>query len=379
MHVDHLSASSVKLYLACPAQWRARYVHKGTGMSGEAANRGTVFHLALERLVNSGDHLGSSPYPRLVELWVEAHGEVIGGLLPLEAMEATNALLRKWCERQDWDDREVISTEQRTEFMLHDAANPVPFVYIIDRLDRTHAGIEVIDYKSGRFMLNHDGLRNELQALSYATAVWLQHPDQRRYWVTFDYLQGDPIGVAFTPYQCEAHYEFLCKVADRIAADDGEEERLNSMCRFCDRKHSCQALKNHMGGGGYLGLDQPELVSKRVELAHAATAIKTALEEIDGVLVPIFEKDDTLETLTGFDPDHKITLASTSRRFVDMEIVQQHLSDADLASYGKLGVKDLEVIISEKALGAGWDAQKIAGLRKAIQLGRTRAAIKVVE
>ena len=262
MDAHHLSASSVKAFLACPAQWRARYVNASGDMSGEAATRGTTFHLALERFVQEGRHLDPDGFGHLQGHWSQAWDEVMRQ--PRGGVEYLNGglLLQQWWERQNWDDRQVISTERRTEFMLADAKKPIPFVYIIDRLDETPSGIEVFDYKSGRFMLNHDGLRNDLQAISYATAVWLEHPDQRRYWVTFDYLQGDPIGVAFGPDQCEAHYRFLCDVADEIADSDGDEERLNSQCRFCDRKFSCKALASHMNAGGYLILDNPALVDK---------------------------------------------------------------------------------------------------------------------
>ena len=62
-----------------------------------------------------------------------------------------------------------------------------------------------------------------------------------------------------------------------------------------------------------------------------------------------------------------------------MAIVREHLTDQDLVGYATLGVKELEAIITEKVLGEGWSEEKALRLKKAIQPGRTRAAIRIVD
>ena len=52
------------------------------------------------------------------------------------------------------------------------------------------------------------------------------------------------------------------------------------------------------------------------------------------------------------------TLGSSSRRYVDMAIVREHLTDEDLAGYATLGVKELEAIITEKVLGEGLERRE---------------------
>lgn len=53
--VEHLSASSVNMFLRCPRQWQLKYVHKVEGPTTEPLLMGSAVHLALSRVLKGED------------------------------------------------------------------------------------------------------------------------------------------------------------------------------------------------------------------------------------------------------------------------------------------------------------------------------------
>lgn len=377
MKLTHLSASSLKVWFACNDQWVDRYVNRNRGSStNEAAEFGSKIHDALEEHVKSGDYQAPDSWERLRSRWADlSHGNIADKLTTIG-----EELLAHWHDRQDWSEREVVSTEQKWTFPILHRYGETEFQFIIDRVDRVNGRLEVVDYKSGNFMLGHDEMKTDIQALSYGTAAWIEVPDQPIYWVTFDYLRDMEIGVGFRPSELEAFYDKLVRTAEQIIEMDQElvVPTLNPGCRFCHKKIQCDKLSSVAAPYvAITGMDQGALARKRIDLAHAKPALEALIKEIDAELIPIFEADDTLEHIVAsVDPFRGVTLANRNQRYVDMDAVRMALADDEIASFAKLGVKEVE----ELARQANEDGQPIRAeaLKKALKKGKSRASIKPV-
>ena len=384
MKLSHLSASSLKTWLACPMQWFDRYGNGFRGQSNDAADLGSLVHDVLEGHVKDGDHLAADSWDRLYARWHNAcdlkRNQSAVGDGRYEGMK----MLQTWHNRQDWDGIQVVSTETEYSFPLKTKYGEVPFVYIIDRVDRRKQRFEVIDYKSGRFQLNHDQLRQDPQALSYATAMWLEVPEQPLYHVTFDYLRDQPIGVGFRAEDCKDWYAQLVAWAEQIIETDeaDAEERINAGCRFCHRKLGCETV-TRLGDASALTMATEDLVGKRVELEFGVKALQQAIKEIDSTLIASFEDDDTLPALwskktTGAGKKLGVMLgAGKGRRSVDMAAVHAIVDDSDLLDYAKLNLADLNELADQFEA----DGDPITGdkLRRATRRTRSKASIKVIE
>lgn len=150
----HLSPSSASMFAQCPRRWRFRYVEREPDPPGAAALAGTLVHRVLERL------LGEPPPHREVERaralageeWPAhaEHPDVVRMGFDADAARAHKwkvwqAIAGLW-QLEDPRQVDVVATEQRVKVEL----DGVPFVGVIDRVDRTRLGTVVTDYKSGR-------------------------------------------------------------------------------------------------------------------------------------------------------------------------------------------------------------------------------------
>lgn len=298
MLLESLSATSVKTFLSCESRWAATYSGERRRTSSDAADLGSACHLALEKMLV----LDRKEWclRNLEVLFVEAIDEVVGhGKIP-KWLEEGMGILRTWWDRQDWDDwaeREIISLEQRSEFTLPTSIGDIPFVYIIDRLDRMSDGeLEVVDYKSGFFQVRADDLKYDVQARSYALAVWLAHNKPKRVWVLFDYLRNDipSASVAFTAADCKEHMLFLQEMAEKIIESGGQEETPNGTCRFCPRALECSSLYK-MALTDLHGMDIEQLAVLKLQVMGAVTALEANKRRIDTTLREALDQADNSE------------------------------------------------------------------------------------
>ena len=329
MNPTSLSATSVKAFLACESRWAAIYGGKRRNYSSsDAAELGTACHTALERVFSKSSGFWS--LSALEMAFVDAIEETTSfGTVPKWVDEGL-VILKTWWDRQDWADwssREILSIEERAEFELETSIGPIPFVYVIDRLDRLEDGeLEVVDYKSGFFQLRGDDLVNDIQARSYALAAWLKHGRPKRVWVLFDYLRNDipSTSVAFTAADCEAHLELLHDIAEQIIASDGQEETPSGTCRFCPRALECASLYQ-LGLTDLHGLDLEQLAILKLEVMGAVNALEANKRRIDSSLREALDNSDDSEIW--LPSGHLINLTLGRRdRIVDWKQVAKILS-----------------------------------------------------
>lgn len=382
MELKSLSANALKTWLACEAMGAYTYVEKGLrGEGGQAANLGSAIHLALERFV--GMIVANEDFIRTADLWEHLDGhfndailEVVNPVLLDVYLTQGRPLLQRWLARQDWEawaGYKILSTEARQEFPVTTSSGQViPFVYIIDlKREMPDGTVEVVDYKSGRYQLGHAQLKKDLQALSYATAIWVERPWQSRYWVTMDYLAGVETGVSFRASECEDFYKFIVKTADRIIAMKDPREQVNPSCRFCPRKHECKALLSFRHEPLPYLWAKDSLAARRVELGNIKTAIEASITEVDAAIKGVLEDDD-MTSLTS--PDGSLVeLTSRTQRRVDVDALRAVLGDDELAGLATPGVTQVEAMAASET-----DPVRRRAIMRALKPGTTTPTLRVI-
>lgn len=348
-----LSASSALVYESCPARWRAEYQERAPQPSGDAASLGTACHAALERWVADGWY---RKFPDGADAVADEGGVIMGRLFEEEYRRCFShdkrydeglGLCLNWLARQDWDGREVISTELKQSFDLKTSVGPIPFNYIWDRCDRLESGdIEVVDYKTISAPIQPSDLKKRIQARAYALAAQIAFPEAKRIWVTFDLLRYEPVGVVFSREESAETWRYLRTLAERVIASDGTEERLNPECRYCVRRHECETLNRHAAAGGYLGITDPQVAAdRRLHLDSAKKAIEQMLTEMDEVILAHCEHHELL----GFSTDTaEVEVTARRSRTVDSAQVARVIGPELVAANAKLGVTALDQLVKAK-------------------------------
>lgn len=383
-----LSASSMKTLISCPARWFAENIHRAANFQGTAAALGTTLHAALEKFILGHKIRKDTPWREevLLEMFVDAYKENFSTDMSSPEFRDGKQILINWFHRQSTFESmmtgEVLSVETKRNFpikvMYQGTRIEIPFNYIFDRLDKIGDGeYRVVDYKSAKYALNVEDLKDNIQARAYAVAVATQFPDAKRIWVVFDFLRHESIGVVFTREDNIATYRMIQAEAQRIIdfdeATDKPQERLNSECLFCVRKASCETLRSNVDAGGIMSVS----AEKAAEVLYQVKGQMRGLE----VLINDLEKKIILhaaETLSDeIETDMvRARISTGSRRKVDQEKIAQILGSTVMAQYGHIiKVADLDSLYNHPDLSAG---QK-AAIKGAVSRVPGNATVKVTK
>lgn len=242
---SHLSPSSAAAFDQCPRRWRFKYIDRQPEPSGQAALVGSFAHLVLEYLCGLPSiHRTPDQAKALAkELWDDFAQDEDYVALELSTDEARAFRWQAWLSIAGlWDIEdpasvEVVSTEQKVKVTLGD----VPFVGVIDRVDRCADRLVVSDYKSGSLpgaRWRSDKLH---QVMLYAAALTRstdEQPDRAR----LLYLGQRILDVSVTDRRIEEAEEQLATTWGEIStacSDDDYPPKTGVLCGWCPFVNQC--------------------------------------------------------------------------------------------------------------------------------------------
>lgn len=319
-------------------RFNGEYVERGRGFDNRAANIGSVCHLCLEMYVKRAiqEKVMPATLTFLETCYEFAYAEIFGTTDQTDpAYNEGLELVQHWFADQDWKGREVVSTEEKTNYPIPLSDGTIlPLTYIMDRVDKIESPrggfeIEVIDYKTIFWPISAAELKRKIQARIYALIEQIKHPDALGVWVTFDMLRHTKVSVFFSREENHNSWNWLMKEIERILNYDAEKAnanpKLNPECGYCAVKATCPALIKNIAVGGIMGLSSTEMVDLKVVLEAQAGGQKKLLEEIDDLLgASIRKTGDITGMVQGTEYD--AIIAARTVRSVDPERVAQSVN-----------------------------------------------------
>lgn len=358
-----LSASSIKVFETCSARWRAEYMHKAPDSDNEAALLGTICHEALEVFVNA-KRFDAGSWVFLENAYHVAYWKHLDhGVRYDEGL----AMCKRWWERTyehlASSANHILANEDWKQFLVPTSAGDLPFVYIIDRLDRdVDTGVvTVIDYKTVARPVSPEQLHGMIQARLYAMATQMEFPDEPGIWVEFDLLRWEPVGTYFTRDESRDTYRWLVNKAEEIIADDGVTERINPECRFCVRRHACSALDVHIEVGGIQGIPLEAAAAQLPELQERHKALGVLVGDLEKIIVDELEGEGVLSMDAG---GVEVSLTARKSRKLDQNRASKIIGHDLMAEYGKLNISDVDALLKGDLLADDEKSQ----LRQAIRV-----------
>jgi len=381
-----LSASALKTLRGCPARYFAENVARAANFQGTAAALGTTLHAALEVFI-AGHKLRRDMQWRielLLELYEAAFKEHFSTDLGCAEFKEGKQILINWFHRPSTFEMmissQVLSVETKKNFPVRvnymGKVIEIPFNYIFDRLDKVGPGeYRVVDYKSSKYALSADDLRDNIQARAYAVAVATQFKDAERIWVVFDFLRHESVGVVFTRDDNVATYRLIQAEAQKLVnfneTTDIPEEKLNSECLFCVRKAACKTLQSNIDAGGIMSLEIGDVAEVLYKAKGQLSGLKSLVNDLEKriILHAAENLDDLIET-----EKVRATVSSGSRRRVDQEVIAKVVGPAIMSQYGnEIRVSDLDSLFNHPDLTPG---QK-AGIKSAVSRVPGNPMVKV--
>ena len=373
-----LSATSALAFEECPARYKVEYLERTPSGTSDAAGMGSACHEAMEGWVRDKHYLTATGTPGAKGI-IQGYYDVAYWGIFSDARKYKEGLdlVLKWLDRQDWTDREVISTEQKLNFNLKTSVGDIPFNYIMDRLDRrpSTGDIEVIDYKSLIIPMPPEALKKKLQARMYGLAAQLAYPDANRIWVFFDMLRYDPIGIVFDKEENRETWRYIHRLAERIinTPEDEAPEILGEGCRWCLRKSVCVQFNKHADAGGPLGItDSIKAAQRYHELESARVGIDNHLKELAAVIMSHMEHEGVTSLDLG---DYEAAASISARRGIDAKMLARVVTPEIFADYGNMNITSVDEMMKDARI----DAQTKAAIKDLITRNYGDAKVKVTK
>ena len=351
LKVERLSASSIDTFEGCEARFHATYVEKGPEISGDAAIGGTVAHETLEEVITSGIHNDMATFTLKAILAIyNKHADRYG--LNKKQISDGHGMMKNWHEyHMLYGFEKILSTEVKTTFTLtHPTLGSIPVTYIFDRADWLAAlnSLKIVDYKSFASPMAVDELTRKVQVRIYALAGAIEYKElaPAAIWVEYWLLRYGPIAVAFSRDDNMATWRYLQDVWERIDASDGQKETVNSGCRWCIRKTSCDALKRHVNAGGVLGLGAERVAEELSDTKNRISALNGLKTELEDALSDFLDEQGTTEHV--FESGTQVFLKPSGRREIDGATAAAILGPELVTRYGTIGVTILDKILKDE-------------------------------
>jgi RecB family exonuclease len=237
-----LSATQINMFDNCPWHYTVQYRLGIRTEGGLAARFGTYIHDVLETFVNN-DHLHGPTLEGLLLLADERWSTDITDYGPQEDdyRRRSHDMLTNWWVR-DGQDLLTTSRAAHTEYEFAVPIGPHTIKGFIDRIDKTGAGLSIIDYKTSATAKSQADTNEDLQLAVYHYAASTDPALMQLGPVVslqLDFVANDKqVRQEITPNHLAQTEERILAVAGRMLTEESDPSVM-AECDFCDLHRLC--------------------------------------------------------------------------------------------------------------------------------------------
>lgn len=234
-----ISYSALNTYQNCPLRYKFQYMDKIRTPKSKEAVFGTLIHSTLN-FIHTPSILCPSMEQALDHFSKNWNGDVFENELEERAAFSQGVeIIRRYYNDNDIAKVNIVALESPFQIKLGDHV----VSGIIDRIDRTEDGYEIIDYKTAKKMPPQEKVNNDVQLTIYLQAFLERYPEERK---NLDKLKVSLYfvkhGAKLTSTRTEEDLKNIEKtfleVIEKIAESDFQPT-LNPLCDWCDFQHLC--------------------------------------------------------------------------------------------------------------------------------------------
>ncbi len=291
-----ISYSSLDTYSSCPLKYKFQEVDKIKTPKSKEAIFGTTLHSTLKFI-----HAPGILYPNLeqaLEFFSQNWNPAIFDS-PEEERSAFSQgirILQDYYQKNNPAEVNVIDLESRFQVEIGNQENRHLLSGIIDRIDKTQEGYEIIDYKTNRKMPSQEKVDNDVQLSIYLRAFLSRYPQEERNLdkikVSLYYLKH---GVKLTSKRTKEQLKkseasFLETI--RLIESGKFEPTPSPLCDWCGYQKLCPLWKHKFKE---LRKFETEIIKKLIEeyieLKSAISLTKERLEKIQEDLLRYMQQE----------------------------------------------------------------------------------------
>lgn len=295
-----LSYSSFDSYRNCPLKYKYKEIDKLKEPKSREAAFGTLLHSVLEYV-----HKPGFSQPNL-EQALEYFATKFNDIAPLfvEEIDERTAftqgveIIQRYYKTNDLSSIIIVGLETRFAIELTDPKTQEIHIIsgIIDRIDKTEEGYEIIDYKTGRKMPSQQNVDENMQLSVYMRAFLKRYPKEQaslqKISVSLYFLRHN-VKLTSTRNEeelAEVDAQFLEVIHD--IEDQKFNPRVSPLCDYCGFQKICPMWRHKFKDERKLETQEvQEAISEYLDIKERATTDRKRLGELQGLITEYMDQE----------------------------------------------------------------------------------------
>lgn len=243
-----ISYSAFDTYQNCPLKYKFQNVDKIKTPKSKEAVFGSVLHDTMKFIHTPGilsptidqamEHFSNIWNPAIFETPDEERAAFSQGV----------KMLQNYYQKNNPADFNIVTLESRFQFEIGPKENPHIISGIIDRIDRTQDGFEIIDYKTTKKMPTQEKVDTDVQLSVYLKAFLSLYPKEianlGNLTVSLYFLKhGVKLSAARTQEQLDETEKTFLETISHIEAGEFEPH-VSPLCAWCGYQNICPMWKH---------------------------------------------------------------------------------------------------------------------------------------
>jgi RecB family exonuclease len=293
-----LSYSALETFRSCSLKYKFQNIDKIKEPKSKEAVFGTLIHGTLKYV-----HTPSLLAPKLEDAldyfsknW---NSDVFEDELEeRSAFSMGVAMIQQYYHKNIISDYNIVDLESRFAVEIQDQKNHADHIIsgIIDRIDKTEDGYEIIDYKTTKKMPSQESVDNDLQLSVYLNAFLSRYPKEAanldKITVSLYYLKhGVKLSSVRTLEQLEKAKQLFLDVIAEI--EKGEfAPNVTPLCDWCGFQKICPMWKHKFKDQSKIASDEIDTaIGDYINLKAAITSTKVQLVQLQEKIAKYMEQE----------------------------------------------------------------------------------------
>jgi len=304
-----ISYSAIDTYQSCPLKYKFQEIDKIKTPKSKEAVFGTTIHSTMKFIHTPG--ILSPTLDQAMEFFSNSWNPAVFDNPDEEraAFSQGIQIIQKYYQEKNPADFNIIDLESRfaieigledpvksAEASDHGARNKHDVSGIIDRIDKTDDGYEIIDYKTTKKMPSQEKVDNDLQLSVYLKAFLKRYPKEienlKKIKVSLYYLKhGAKLSSTRTLEQLEKSEQLFLDVIKLI--ESGKfEPAISPLCDWCGYQNLCPMWKHKFKELRKIDTEEVNReISEYIELKSAISITKDRLEKLQGDILQYMDQE----------------------------------------------------------------------------------------
>ncbi len=285
-----ISYSALDTYKSCPLKYKYQQIDKIKTPKSKEAVFGTILHSTMKFIHTPGilsptleqamEFFSNSWNPAVFDSPEEERAAFVQGV----------KIIQDYFRQNNPADFNIVNLESRFQIEIGEKDNRHIISGIIDRIDRTADGFEIIDYKTTKKMPTQDRVEGDMQLSVYLAAFLSYYPEERKNLdklkVSLYFLKhGVKLSAARTEEQLKENEAVFLETIKLI--EEGKfEPTISPLCDWCGYQNICPMWKHKFKEARKIDTKEINgLIDEYIDLKSAISLTKDRLMKIQEDIV----------------------------------------------------------------------------------------------